>query len=114
MKGYVLSLAAILAPAAQAQTSKPLPGPAPTAVTELLGTWQPCGNARIAASDTNPRGVESAKLVFRPDATLEWRPAEANGPERSEFGRFEALETGVRLLDETGRELGVLTTRGRD
>jgi|GEM_PF-1842417 len=109
MAGYFLALVAALVPvAAQPVVSSQGADPA------VVGTWQACGAARIHASDTNPRGVENAKFVFHPDATLEWRSAAATGPERSEYGRFESGEAGIRLLSDTGTELGVLTTRGSD
>ena len=69
---------------------------------------------RLDPRDTNPRGVENVKLVFHPDGVLEWRPAEATGPERSQYGRFESDGGGIGLLDRTGRRLGVLTISGPD
>lgn len=113
MKGSVLWLAVVLAPSVGLQAAAPISDAASATASDLLGTWQVCGNARIDARDTNPRGVENFKLVFRPDATVELRPADATGPSRSEFGRFEPVEDGVRLLVRD-RELGVLRQRSRD
>ncbi|MET0327411.1 MAG: hypothetical protein ABW163_01425 [Luteimonas sp.] len=113
MNRYVPYLAAVLAPAAYAQVEQPMPGADAASGVDLLGTWQACGNARIDVRDTNPRGIENLKLVFRPDATVELRPAEASGSEGSEFGRFESTADGIRLL-VGGRELGVLKQRGSD
>lgn len=108
MKGYVLWLAALVVHASVTQAAEPVSS-AETA--GLLGTWQVCGNARIDARDTNPRGVENFKLVFRADATLELRPADATGPERSEFGRFDSTADDTRLLVRGDTELGVLKMR---
>lgn len=113
MKGSVLWLAVVLAPSVGLQAAAPISDAASATGSDLLGTWQVCGNARIDSRDTNPRGVENFKLVFRPDATVELRPADATGPARSEFGRFEPVEDGVRLLVRD-RELGVLRQRSRD
>lgn len=90
------------------RAAEPASVSASSATAPLLGTWQVCGSARIDARDTNPRGIESNKRVFRPDATMELRPADATGSGRSEFGRFESSADGVRLLVGDDKALGVL------
>ena len=109
-----MELAAVLLVATGMEAAAPPSADVSPATSEMTGTWQLCGNARIDLRDTNPRGVENAKLVFRPDASFEWRPADATGPERSEFGRTVTAATGLRLLDAGGRDVGVLTTRSAD
>ncbi|MCD9098757.1 hypothetical protein LU699_01345 [Luteimonas fraxinea] len=111
MTGYLLALVAALS----IHVDGPPVSTSPDAdVAGIAGSWQVCGAMRLDLRDTNPRGVENAKLVFHPDGVLEWRPAEATGPERSEHGRFESGDGGIRLLDRTGRQLGVLAHRGPD
>ena len=114
MPSNVMGLAVVLLAAMAGTAAAGPPAEVSTEFSSLLGTWALCGNARIDVRGTNPRGVENAKLVFRPDRTFEWRPADATGPERSEFGRVEAASTGIRLFDSGGRHAGVLAVRSRD
>lgn len=114
MPGYLSELAAVLLVATGMDAAAPPTADISLAASDMAGTWQLCGNARIDLRDTNPRGVENAKLVFRSDASFEWRPADAIGPERSEFGRTVTAATGTRLIDAGGRDVGMLTIRSAD